>query len=137
MPERGDSIDNLKPFLNLQDQNDFVLVAAWLTAALRPRGPYPVLAVSGEHGSAKSSLSRLLRSLIDPNVAPLRPIPKSLRDFFIMAKNGHVMALDNLSGIPNWASDALCQAATGGGFATRKLHTDGEKSSSTSPARSS
>jgi hypothetical protein len=127
VPERGGSIDNLKPFLNLRDQNDFVLVAAWLTAALRPRGPYPVLAVSGEHGSAKSSLSRLLRSLIDPNVAPLRPIPKSSRDFFIMAKNGHVMALDNLSGIPNWASDALCQAATGGGFATRKLHTDGEE----------
>jgi hypothetical protein len=37
------------------------------------------------------------------------------------------MALDNLSGIPNWASDALCQTATGGGFATRKLHTDGEE----------
>ena len=127
VPERGGSIDNLRPFLNLRDQNDFVLVAAWLTAALRPRGPYPALAVSGEHGSAKSSLSRLLRSLVDPNVAPLRPIPRTLRDFFIMAKNGHVIALDNLSGIPNWASDALCQAATGGGFATRKLHTDGEE----------
>ena len=35
VPERGGSIEALRSFLNLSNQNDFVLVVAWLLAALR------------------------------------------------------------------------------------------------------
>ncbi|TBW39298.1 hypothetical protein EYW49_07375 [Siculibacillus lacustris] len=42
--------------------------------------------------------------------------------------NSHVIALDNLSSVPNWLSDALCRLATGGGFASRMLHTDRDES---------
>jgi hypothetical protein len=42
----------------------------------------------------------------------------------IAAKNGWVVALDNLSGLSPWLSDALCRIATGGGFATRELYSD-------------
>jgi hypothetical protein len=52
-PQRGGSIEELASFLNLPSRNDFVLVVAWLLAALRAGGPYPVLAISGEQGSAK------------------------------------------------------------------------------------
>jgi ABC-type antimicrobial peptide transport system ATPase subunit len=45
---------------------------AWLCAALRPTGPYPLLAISGEQGSVKTVLSKMLRALVDPNAAPLR-----------------------------------------------------------------
>jgi len=71
VPERGGSIEVLRSFLNLSNQNDFVLVVAWLLAALRPGGPYPLLAVSGEQGSAKTVLSKVLRALVDPNAAPV------------------------------------------------------------------
>jgi hypothetical protein len=37
------------------------------------------------------------------------------------------MAFDNVSHMPNWLSDTLCRLATGGGFATRQLYTDGEE----------
>jgi hypothetical protein len=47
VPERGGSIENLRPFFNLSNQNDFLLVVAWLLAALRKRGPCPLLAISG------------------------------------------------------------------------------------------
>jgi len=46
--------------VNLASENDFVLVAAWLLGALRAGGPYPVLAIAGEQGSAKTVLSKLL-----------------------------------------------------------------------------
>jgi len=36
------------------------------------RGPYPVLCLAGEQGTGKSTLARLVRSLIDPASAPLR-----------------------------------------------------------------
>ena len=40
-PQPGGSIKDLLPLLNLSSPNDFVLVVAWLLAALRPSGPYP------------------------------------------------------------------------------------------------
>ena len=126
-PERGGSIEELRPFLNLRDQNDFVLVIAYLIAALHPPGPYPVIAVSGVQGSAKSSFSRFVRAIIDPNISPLREIPRNERDFFIMANNSHVIAFDNLSRVPDWVSDMLCRLSTGGGLSTRRLRTDDDE----------
>jgi hypothetical protein len=65
-PKLGGSIEKLLPFLNLASRNDFVLTVAWLLAALRPHGPYPLLAIAGEQGSAKTTLTRVLRSLVGP-----------------------------------------------------------------------
>jgi hypothetical protein len=124
LPVRGSTVDNLRRFLNVKNDDDFVLAVAWLLAALRDCGPYPVLALSGEQGSAKSSFSMIMRSLADPNTAPLRALPREDRDLFIAANNGHTLAFDNVSGMPNWISDTLCRLATGGGFAVRQLYTD-------------
>jgi hypothetical protein len=124
IPERGGSIEALRAFLNLSNQNDFVLIVAWLLAALRPGGPYPLLAISGEQGSAKTVLSKLLRALVDPNVAPVRALPREERELMIAANNGHLLAFDNLSALSPWLSDALCRLASGGSFAVRQLYTD-------------
>jgi hypothetical protein len=124
LPARGGSIESLAPFLNLASENDFVLVVAWLLGALRAGGPYPVLAIAGEQGSAKTVLSKLLRALIDPSVAPVRALPRDERELFIAANNGHVLAFDNLSGLPPWLSDTLCRLTSGGAFSTRRLFTD-------------
>ena len=124
LPLRGGSIEALAPFLNLASENDFVLVVAWLLGALRAGGPYPVLAIAGEQGSAKTVLSKLLRALIDPSVAPVRALPRDERELFIAASNGHVLAFDNLSGLPPWLSDTLCRLASGGAFSTRRLFSD-------------
>ena len=97
---------------------------AWLLAALRHGGPYPLLAVSGEQGSSKTVLSKILRALVDPNAAPVRSAPREERDLFIAAGNGHLLAFDNLSDLPDWISDALCRLASGGSFAVRQLYTD-------------
>ena len=127
VPERGGSIEALQSFLNLPSRNDFVLIVAWLLAALRSRGPYPLLAISGEQGSAKTVLSKLLKALIDPNAAPVRSLSREERELMIAANNGYVLAFDNLSGLPHWLSDALCRLATGGSFAVRQLYTDDEE----------
>jgi hypothetical protein len=124
IPVKGGSVETLRSFLNVQSDNDFVLVVAWALAVLRNRGPYPVIVLSGEQGSAKSTFSAILRALLDPNTAPLRALPREDRDLFIAASNGHVLAFDNVSGLPAWISDTLCRLASGGGFAVRQLYTD-------------
>lgn len=127
VPERGGSIDLLRRFLNVGSDNDFRLAVAWVLAALSGRGPYPVLALAGEQGSAKSTAAAVLRALTDPNSAPIRSLPREERDLFIAATNSHVLAFDNVSGLPSWLSDALCRLSTGGGWACRQLYTDNDE----------
>jgi hypothetical protein len=126
-PVRGGKVDDLRPLLNVAAEDDFKLIVAWLLAALRPAGPFPLLAICGEAGSAKSTAAKVLRSLVDPNTAPLRSSPRDERDLFISAANSACLVFDNLSAIPAWLSDALCRVATGGSFATRTLHTDADE----------
>jgi hypothetical protein len=42
----------------------------------------------------------------------------------IAATSAHVVAIDNISTLRPWLSDALCRLATGGGFAVRELYSD-------------
>jgi hypothetical protein len=126
-PVRGGSIEALRPFLNVARHEDFILIVSWMLAALRPKGPYPLLALAGEPGAAKSTAAKAIRSLVDPNVAALRSAPREERDVWIAAKNASALAYDNLSSIPIWLSDALCRIATGGGYAARQLGTDAEE----------
>jgi hypothetical protein len=127
VPERGGSIETLASFLNLPTRDDRVLVVSWLLGALQHCGPFPVLAIAGEQGSAKTVLSKTLRALIDPNVAPVRALPREERDLMIAANNGHVLAFDNISSLPNRLSDALCRVASGSSFALRQLYTDADE----------
>ncbi len=124
MPESGGTIMDFRRFVNVPDERGFILVVSWLLAALSGHGPFPVLIVVGEQGTSKSTLMSLLRQLVDPNTAPLRTLPREVRDLFIAANSAWVLAFDNLSNMKDWISDALCRLATGGGFATRTLYTD-------------
>lgn len=122
-PASGGDVDELRSYLNVSD-HEWPLVLIWLLAAYRPKGPYPILNLSGEQGSCKSTANAILRNLVDPNAANLRSGPRDERDLFIAANNSRVMTLDNLSHIPDWLSDGLCRLATGGGLATRQLYSD-------------
>jgi hypothetical protein len=123
-PLAGGSIDLLAPFVNIDGDDDWRIVVGWLVAAVRPQGPYPILLLHGQQGSAKTTTARVLRSLIDPNKAGLRSEPREPRDLMVAAHNSWIIALDNLSHLSQWFSDALCRLSTGGGFSTRELFTD-------------
>jgi len=126
-PEKGGSVELLRHFLNIKSDDDFVLIVLWLVCAMRVHGPFSILVIGGEHGTAKSMTTRILRFLIDPNHASLRTLPREVRDLFIAANNGWVLAFDNLSFMPDWISDALCRLATGGGFSVRMNYTDDDE----------
>jgi len=109
--------------VNVTEQ-DWPLLKAFMRGCLNPRGPYPLLALNGEQGSAKSTTARMLRSLVDPRMPDLRAEPREIRDLAIAARGSWLVAYDNISHLSAWLSDALCRLATGGGFATRELYTD-------------
>jgi DNA polymerase I-like protein with 3'-5' exonuclease and polymerase domains len=126
-PAKGGKVDALKPFVNVGSEEDWRLLLACLVQDFRPTGPYPLLVLQGEQGSAKTTLARVLRAIVDPSTAPVRTVPRTEQDLVIAANNSWVVALDNLSGLPPWLSDALCRLSTGGGFGTRTLYENDEE----------
>jgi hypothetical protein len=105
VPGPHGSIADLHRFLNVENDDDFVLVVTWLLAAFRARGPYPILAVMAEQGAAKTTTTRVLRRLVDPNESDVRRPPRNTEDLMIAATNSHVVAFDNLSRLPDELSD--------------------------------
>ena len=125
-PRPGGSIADLRQLLNVERGNEFTLLVGWLLAALRGAGPYPVLVLVGEQGSAKSSAARILKQLVDPTVAPLRSLQPRERDVIVTAMGALVIAYDNVGALSEPMSDVICRLATGAGLANRMLYTDAE-----------
>lgn len=125
-PLPGGTLTALRPFVNIT-ADDWPLLVAFIVAAFRPTGPFPVLNLLGEHGTAKSTTARAVRALVDPNRSPARAEPREGRDLAIAAANSWMVSFDNISRLPVWLSDALCRLSTGGGFSTRELYSDSEE----------
>jgi hypothetical protein len=126
-PVHGGSLDELHQFLNISNNVDFALIKAFLISTVRPNLPFPLLVLTGEQGSGKTSLSVKLKSIVDPAKAPVRSFPRESRDLAIAAGNGWLLAFDNVSTIPAWMSDDLCRLSTGGGLSTRELYSNGDE----------
>jgi len=122
----GGRLDALTKYINVAPE-ELALVYVWIIAAFWPSGPYPLLVLIAEQGSGKSTLVRALRRLIDPNKSPFQSLPKDEEGLMISAKNRWLLALDNLSDIRPWLSDALCRLSTGGGLNKRKFYTDDDE----------
>jgi hypothetical protein len=116
----------LRPLLNVSSERDWIVLLAWLLGCFMPPGDgaRAHLALFGEQGSAKSTATRLLLSLVDPYKGEARQQPGKAQDLAISAKNCAVLAYDNISYLPDWLSDALCRLATGAAFTTRELYSD-------------
>jgi hypothetical protein len=127
LPQRGGSIELLRSFCNLKTRDEFVVLIGHVLAVLRPDANYPVLVTTGEQGSCKSTLFRLILRLVDPRSPELRSLPKDEDDLITGAKAAHVLAFDNISGLPVWLSDAICRLSTGGGAGKRKLYSDDDE----------
>jgi hypothetical protein len=122
-PQTG-ALDEFRAVCAPMSTDAFALVLGWLITALVGRAPFPLLSLCGGQGSGKSSTARMLRGVVDPNVAPLRSLPASERDLAVMADNSYLLAFDNASHIEREMSDVLCRFTSGGGYSTRRLYRD-------------
>lgn len=125
--DHGDLLDELLPVIPAMSRVEVVKLCGYLIGALNPTFPLPVLEIVGPQGSAKSTLAKIIRMIVDPNAAPSRRASREERDLFIAASNSWLTSLENLSVIPPWLSDALCTIGTGGSYATRRLYFDDEE----------
>lgn len=123
IPEPGATVEGLRPFLR-GDEEQFMVLVAFLLAAFRPQVPHPILELVGEQGCGKSTITTVLQRLTDPSSVTRRSQPKTERDLAIAARGGHLLVFDNCAPLSNEMSDVFCRLSTGGTFTTRTLYSD-------------
>jgi len=124
IPTKNGDLNALRDLLGIQDDHVWHCIIAFIINVLRPEGPYICMMIDGEQGSGKSVLSTIIKRITDPNQVEKLRFPRSDRDLMIQASKFFLISFDNASGVKRSLSDTLCSIATGGGFATRQLHTD-------------
>lgn len=126
-PKSGGSVDALREFVNFPNDDDWIMFKSILVAAYLPSGGFPVVTIHGEQGTAKSTIARVFKRLIDPSTTDLRSAPRTERDIFVAADREFLLSFENVSQISQQMSDAFCKLSTGATFATRQLYSDKEE----------
>jgi hypothetical protein len=122
-PALGGDHSLLWSLVNVREQ-DQLFVLAWIIDSMRENTQCPVLEIVGGHGSAKSTVHKFIRRLIDPNTVDLRTAPKNDDDVMVAARNNRCVSFENMSSASARMQDKLCVIATGGGQAGRELYTN-------------
>jgi hypothetical protein len=125
VPAHGrDVIARLGELIRPRRPEHMKLLVGWLVACLRPTYPIPTLVFACEHGSAKTSALRGVRSVVDPRVNATPGLPTNEKDVIISAHQQWLLAADNITSISPVMSDILCRVVTGGGISGRSLYTN-------------
>jgi len=122
VPERGGHVELLRPLVNVRDE-DWPLFVGSILDAYKGHGPYFVSVFSGEQGSGKSTLVRMLTRLIDPvKSAELLTLPRDERDGAVVpsraTSSATTTSANSTSGSPISSAGSRPAAACGPGRST-------------------
>ncbi|MBK7507631.1 MAG: hypothetical protein IPI16_05410 [Comamonadaceae bacterium] len=107
-----------------------LLIVAALLEWHRTEAPHPILEFVGPAGSAKSSASDYIVSLIDPTGNGKRvTVGTDGDDIAAAAQQRYVLPVDNAGKLDRDTSNLLCVISTGGSLMVRRLYTNGETAS--------
>jgi hypothetical protein len=120
----NNSIKEILQFVNIKDDNEKLLFLIYVVSCFIPDIPHPIPVVHGEKGAAKSTLSKIVKKLVDPSAEKTASFPKHNTELVQKLAHHYFIGFDNVSRLSDWQSDALCRACTGEGFSKRELYSD-------------
>ncbi len=122
-PVHGGDPRKLLEFVNARDRFSRLAIMSYVTAAMVPDIPSNALILHGGQGTAKSTLLRVIKALLDPSDLDLNVAFSKPEQFVLTAWQSRMLNIDNLAYLPTWLSNALCCTVTGAGQATRCHYT--------------
>jgi hypothetical protein len=103
------TLESLRTLLNIPAGPAWTRTLIWLTASMRPEGPYPILILRGASGTGKSTAARMLRSILDPARTPLQTLPNTPNQMQKAAGRQRVLAFDDVNRIPHAVVSSLAK----------------------------
>lgn len=125
-PISGGDIRLFLNYVNVKDEQQKLLLLVFLVSCFIPDIAHVILVVFGAQGSAKSTLSKMLRKVIDPSAIEVASMPETHKELVQTLAHHAFLFFDNVSYISESTSDILCKAVTGSGFPKRELYSDDE-----------
>ncbi len=124
-PVHGGDIHKIFNYLNISE-NAKILMLCYLTTCFIPDIARPILHPTGSQGMGKTTMGKVIRSMIDPSNADALITPKDEEEVKLNLYNSYYPVFDNLSGVDSRLSDILSQVVTGCGFERRELYSDND-----------
>ena len=125
-PVSGGNLDDLFDFIPAETDEEKLLLKTWLLGGLYASIPNPILILVGQQGSAKTTRSRRIRSLLDPSITPVLGDLETA-NLFLTFQHHAVPTFENVSSFNRKMADMFCRAVTGNGVERRKLYTDSDQ----------
>lgn len=111
-----------KHFNLKNERQEKLLILYLITSFWGMQINHPLLILTGEKASSKSTTMRKLEKLIDPKTSNLCGMPKGTDGLELRLSSTYFVALDNLSHISRNVSDTIARAVTGGSVTKRALY---------------
>ena len=124
-PIRGGDPWTLFEFINVEFEHR-PLILVYLITCFIPNISHPIIHPYGDQGAGKTTACMMIKDIIDPSILKTQSIPKDLKELIQTLAHHYFPVFDNVSSLPDWVSNVLCQACTGGGLSKRQLYTDDE-----------
>jgi primase-polymerase (primpol)-like protein len=123
--DKGD-LSLLLNYVNITDPQHKLLLMVYVVSCFIPDFANPMLVIFGSQGSAKTTLAKLLRLIIDPSIIEVVSMPDNPKELIQALAHHAFLFFDNVSYISENISDILCKVITGSGFTKRELYSDDE-----------
>ena len=124
--EGGDLLTLLRKYVNMAEE-DFLLFAIYLVQGFSRTSSHFAAILSSNKGTGKSTLTRLIRMIVDPSKAGVSLMPSTEGDLKTLLGNSYLVCFDNTAALSTKISNILCAAITGSKEAKRKLYTDADQ----------
>lgn len=113
----------IQKFLNLRNTNDYLPILAFCMQSMYVgNGAYPILILTGQKGSGKTSATEFIKKLVAP-ASPNLDSPPNDEDALIgMAYGTHLVAIDNAEQLVKQMVPYFCRMSTGGGLRRRSKY---------------
>ena len=123
-------LDEFVELCRIQEQDKIVFISHFISFFLKGF-PIPIQVLHGEQGSAKTSISSAIKSMVDPEGENALSLPEKIDDLAVMLSKRDISNFDNTDNFTKEISQFLCRAVTGTQYGKRKHYTNADEFSLT------
>jgi hypothetical protein len=99
LPQTGGKLNDLIDLINIQGRDQMTLVLTTLLSYFIPNISHPLMILTGSQGSAKTTMARIFKMIVDPDISEVTYLNSSIDSLELILEKSYLTCFDNLSGL--------------------------------------